>query len=128
MSLEDGTAIVQSKSANPTPLGLSSFALTLFVLSIHNVGYTEMPTIIIGLTLFYGGLIQLLAGMWEFRANNMFAATAFSSYGGFWLSLIVLLPGASFTNDKDFDYGLGIYLAGWTLFTLLLLLATFRSN
>jgi uncharacterized protein len=73
-------------AADPAPLGLAAFALTTFVLSGHNA--TFIPDLIwVGLALFYGGLTQLLAGMWEFRNRNVFGATAFSTYGGFWMSL-----------------------------------------
>jgi uncharacterized protein len=73
-------------AADPAPLGLAAFALTTFVLSGHNA--TFIPDLIwVGLALFYGGLVQLLAGMWEFRNRNVFGATAFSTYGGFWMSL-----------------------------------------
>jgi succinate-acetate transporter protein len=73
-------------AADPAPLGLAAFALTTFVLSGHNASF--IPDLIwIGLALFYGGLTQLLAGMWEFRNRNVFGATAFSTYGGFWMSL-----------------------------------------
>ena len=84
--------------ADPAPLGLAGFALTTFMLSGHNA--TFIPDIIwVGLALFYGGLVQLLAGMWEFRNRNVFGATAFSTYGGFWLSLgiVVLLASVSKT-------------------------------
>src|SRR5436305_2881215 len=82
--------------ADPAPLGLGAFALTTFVLSGHNA--TFIPDLIwVGLALFYGGLTQLLAGMWEFRNRNVFGATAFSTYGGFWMSLgiFVVLAEAS---------------------------------
>jgi uncharacterized protein len=72
--------------ADPAPLGLAAFSLTTFVLSGHNA--TFIPDLIwVGLALFYGGLIQFSAGMWEFRNRNVFGATAFSTYGGFWMSL-----------------------------------------
>jgi hypothetical protein len=75
-----------SPVADPAPLGLAAFALTTFLLSGH--GATFIPDgIWIGAALFYGGLAQLLAGMWEFRNRNVFGATAFSTYGGFWLAL-----------------------------------------
>jgi succinate-acetate transporter protein len=83
-------------AADPAPLGLGAFALTTFVLSGHNA--TFIPDLIwVGLALFYGGLTQLLAGMWEFRNRNVFGATAFSTYGGFWMSLgiFVVLAEAS---------------------------------
>src|SRR5438445_8920118 len=72
--------------ADPAPLGLGAFALTTFILSGHNASF--IPDLIwVGPALFYGGLTQLLAGMWEFRNRNVFGATAFSTYGGFWMSL-----------------------------------------
>jgi uncharacterized protein len=80
------TLVETVPAADPAPLGLAAFALTTFVLSGHNA--TFIPDLIwIGLALFYGGLTQLLAGMWEFRNRNVFGATAFSTYGGFWMSL-----------------------------------------
>ena len=84
--------------ADPAPLGLGAFALTTFILSGHNA--TFIPDLIwVGPALFYGGVTQLLAGMWEFRNRNVFGATAFSTYGGFWLSLgiVVLLASVSKT-------------------------------
>ena len=80
------TLVEAVPAADPAPLGLGAFALTTFVLSGHNA--TFIPDLIwVGLALFYGGLCQILAGMWEFRNRNVFGATAFSTYGGFWLSL-----------------------------------------
>ncbi len=80
------TLVEAVPAADPAPLGLAAFALTTFMLSGHNA--TFIPDLIwVGLALFYGGLVQLLAGMWEFRNRNVFGATAFSTYGGFWMSL-----------------------------------------
>src|SRR5919199_5489727 len=74
--------------ANPAPLGLAGFALTTFVLSLFNAGVLDEAgePVVLGLALAYGGGAQLLAGMWEFRTGNTFGATAFTSYGAFWLS------------------------------------------
>jgi uncharacterized protein len=78
--------VESTPAADPAPLGLGAFALTTFMLSGHNASF--MPDLIwVGLALFYGGLTQLLAGMWEFRNRNVFGATAFSTYGGFWMGL-----------------------------------------
>src|SRR3954447_7883818 len=103
-------ALYATAVADPAPLGLAGFALTTFLLSGHNASWIP-DAIWIGPALFYGGLCQLLAGMWEFRNRNVFGATAFSTYGGFWLglgSVVVLadvsknfaasLTGASLTN------------------------------
>src|ERR1700750_906688 len=80
------TLIEAVPAADPAPLGLAAFALTTFMLSGHNA--TFIPDILwVGLALFYGGLVQLLAGMWEFRNRNVFGSTAFSTYGAFWMSL-----------------------------------------
>src|SRR3954449_9081095 len=80
------TLVETVPAADPAPLGLAAFALTTLILSGHNA--TFIPDLIwVGLALFYGGLTQLRAGMWEFRNQNVFGATAFSTYGGFWMSL-----------------------------------------
>src|SRR4051794_9092758 len=106
--------------ADPAPLGLAAFALTTFVLSFFNariVGDAGEP-IVLGLALAYGGLAQLLAGMWEFRNNNTFGATAFTSYGAFWLSLWAF---DQFFADKvpasAAGDAVGLYLVAWGIFT-----------
>src|SRR4051812_567113 len=73
--------------ADPAPLGLAAFALTTFLLSAKNAGWTDGTDAWLGYAFAYGGLVQLLAGMWEFRNRNVFGATAFSTYGGFWMSI-----------------------------------------
>jgi uncharacterized protein len=119
-------------TANPAPLGLSAFALTTFVLSAANAGWVSAPNIVLGLALFYGGLVQLVAGVQEFRAGNTFGATAFCSYGGFWLSIGVIFTPAFgvLTAYKGAALGtaVGVYLLGWTIFTGLMFLGTLRAN
>jgi uncharacterized protein len=80
-------AATTSAIADPGPLGLAAFALTTFLLSAKNAGWTDGTNAWLGYAFAYGGLCQLLAGMWEFRKNNVFGATAFSTYGGFWIGL-----------------------------------------
>ncbi len=77
--------------ADPAPLGLGAFALTTFLLSAFNAGWMTHSSGLawLGYALAYGGLCQLLAGMWEFRNRNVFGATAFSTYGGFWIGLFI---------------------------------------
>jgi len=130
----------ERKFANPAPLGLSAFALTTFVLSLVNVNARGVaaPNIVVALAYGYGGLVQLLAGMWEMAVGNTFGATALSSYGGFWLSLaIVLTPGgfdivSAYSGDgKDpnaFNSAFGFFLMGWFIFTTILLICTLRST
>jgi hypothetical protein len=105
-------------------LGLSAFALTTFVLSAANANLFTGSEIVIGLALFYGGLVQLLAGMWEFKMGNTFGATAFSSYGGFWLAVAASLQLKLIPNDTAF----GFFLLGWTIFTAIMLIGALRSN
>ncbi|TGO33235.1 hypothetical protein BHYA_0258g00020 [Botrytis hyacinthi] len=122
--------------ANPAPLGLAAFALTTFVLSLINWHTRDVsePNIVVALAFGYGGLVQLLAGMWEMAAGNTFGATALSSYGGFWISLaIVLTPGgfgiqASYENPVHFYYAFGFFLMGWFIFTFILWILTLRST
>ena len=127
--------------ANPGPLGLSAFALTTFVLSSSNAGFLFSKSgagtlIVLGLAIFYGGLVQLVAGVQEFRAGNTFGATAFCSYGGFWMSLgFVLLPFFAGGTKNLVDLlgseaatAVGVFLLGWTIFTLLMFLGSLRSN
>lgn len=122
------------KIANPGPLGLCGFALTTFVLSCVNAGLFKgnETGVVIGLAVFYGGIAQFAAGMWEFRSGNTFGATAFTSYGAFWLSFAALLIpgfGVGLGGEKGpTDTGVGLYLLGWTIFTGIMLLGTFRVN
>ena len=123
--------------ANPAPLGLCAFALTTFVLSSINAGWfpNVVPNIVVGLAFFYGGLGQVLAGMWEFRTGNTFGGTAFTSYGGFWMAFgAILLPGfgiaSAFSSTKgaNLDVAIGLFLLGWAIFTGLMFLGTLRTN
>jgi succinate-acetate transporter protein len=121
--------------ANPGPLGLSAFALTTFVLSSINAGWFNAgaTTVVVGLALFYGGAAQFCAGMWEFKAGNTFGATAFTSYGAFWLSFaVIFIPGfgiaSSLTAAGAIHQGVGLYLLAWTIITALLLVGSLKTN
>jgi succinate-acetate transporter protein len=119
--------------ADPAPLGLAAFALTTFLLSGHNASF--IPDVIwLGAALFYGGLAQLLAGMWEFRNRNVFGATAFSTYGGFWLALgtFVVLAGTTKLgaglHGTDVPNALAWFVMGFAFFNLYMLLWSARIN
>jgi uncharacterized protein len=100
---ERPTLIESVPAADPAPLGLAGFALTTFLLSGHNA--TFIPDLIwIGPAFFYGGLAQFCAGMWEFRNRNVFGATAFSTYGGFWMAFGIFVTLA--VTVKSFTAGL----------------------
>jgi len=117
--------------ADPAPLGLAAFALTTFVLSFFNAGLVSSTgePIVLGLALAYGGLAQLLAGMWEFRNNNTFGATAFTSYGAFWLSFWALNQFfASKIPGNELGSAVGLYLIAWGIFTSYMFIASFRTT
>jgi succinate-acetate transporter protein len=117
--------------ANPGPLGLAAFALTTFVLSMFNAGLvsTAGEPVVFGLALAYGGVAQVLSGMWEFRTGNTFGATAFTSYGAFWLSFWAFVQ---FFEDKvpkaDAGHAVGLYLIAWGIFTTYMFVASLRTT
>jgi uncharacterized protein len=117
--------------ANPAPLGLAAFALTTFVLSMVNSGLVsdKAEPVVFGLALAYGGIAQLLAGMWEFKTGNTFGATAFSSYGAFWISFWALVM--FFVKDipaADAGHAVGLYLWAWGIFTTYMFIASLRTT
>lgn len=117
--------------ADPGPLGLAGFAGTTFVLSVVNTGMLgdQLQGVVLGLALFYGGLAQLLAGMWEFTKGNTFGAVAFSSYGAFWMSfwyLINHLPTGVAANDLD--HAVAVYLLMWAIFTSYMFIGSLRTT
>jgi uncharacterized protein len=117
--------------ADPAPLGLSAFALTTFLLSLVNAGLIPAGAepVVFGLALAYGGLGQLLAGMWEFRKGNTFGATAFSSYGAFWLSFWALVTFyVPKIPEADAGTAVGWFLVAWGIFTTIMLLASLRTT
>jgi succinate-acetate transporter protein len=118
--------------ADPGPLGLAAFALTTFMLSVFNAGLISdlrLEAVVLPVALFYGGLVQLLAGMWEFKKGNTFAALAFSSYGAFWLSFAALVKFVAPTLPKDVAYqGIGLFLLAWTIFTVAMTVTSIKTN
>lgn len=114
--------------ADPAPLGLAAFGLTTLVLSTINAGWIAAAAIpvVLGLAIPYGGGAQVLAGMWAFRRGNTFAATAFTSFGAFWISYFLLvqyfLP--QIKDAKALSAILGTYLIAWAIFTAYMFLAS----
>jgi len=125
-----------SRIGNPGALGLFSFASTTFILSLYNVNTRgiKTPNVVVGMAIFTGGLVQLLAGMWEFPRGNVFGATAFSSYGAFWMSYAtILIPSSGIIaayegNESELSSALGIYLITWFMFTFFMFIASLRKN
>lgn len=135
--MEAGTAatgrveFVPSPIADPGPLGLAAFALTTFVLSMFNadlIGKGGEP-IVFGLALAYGGLAQILAGMWEFRAGNTFGAVAFTSYGAFWLSFWAFVQFfEKSVPAADAGHAVGLFLIAWGIFTTYMFIPSLRTT
>src|SRR5947209_20630311 len=114
--------------ADPGPLGLGAFALTTFVLSMFNaklVGSGGEP-VVLGLALAYGGLAQLLAGMWEFKTGNTFGAVGFSAFGAFWISFFFVLQEVSAKAIGPND--VAVYLYAWAIFTSYMFIAALRTT
>lgn len=124
------TTEVRDTTGNPAPLGLLAFGMTTVLLNLHNAGYFELGSMILGMGIFYGGIAQVIAGILEWKKNNTFGATAFTSYGMFWLSLVALLvlpkqiAGVAETSGP----ALVAYLVIWGIFTGGLFIGTLRLN
>jgi uncharacterized protein len=116
--------------ANPAPLGLAAFAMTTFVLSMFNSNLVnEKGTpVVLGLALVYGGVVQLLAGMWEFRTGNTFGAVAFCSFGAFWISFWALEVFYAKSIGGNVGHAVGVYLWAWAIFTAYMTVAALRVS
>ena len=131
--LDTSAQTVDKAIADPGPLGLAAFALTTFVLSVFNaniISNVKLEAVVLPIALFYGGIAQMLAGMWEFKKGNTFGATAFTSFGAFWLSYAAyakfVLPGIE--NQPDAYKATGLFLLAWTIFAALLFTASVRIS
>lgn len=114
----------EEKISNPAPLGLAGFGLTTVILSLVNAHVlldTSMG-VVLALAVAYGGIAQFAAGMWEFRTGNTFAATAFTSFGAFWLSFFLI------EMSEVAASGVAVYLLMWGLFTFYMWIGTFYLN
>ena len=122
--------------ADPGPLGLAAFAGTTFMLSMINSGLVGRGSLVgggllamvAGLALAYGGLVQLIAGIWEFRTGNTFGAVAFCSYGAFWISFFFIVQSLSKNVPTEVFSGLGLYLWMWGIFTAYMFVASLRTT
>jgi succinate-acetate transporter protein len=116
--------------ADPAPLGLAAFALTTFLLSAKNAHWTDGTDAWLGYAFAYGGFVQLLAGMWEFRNRNVFGSTAFSTYGGFWigLGLYVLLVAPGAKDPSQISNDLAWILLAFAIFNTYMLLWSSQVN
>lgn len=115
------------KFANPAPLGLLSFGMTTILLNLHHVGFIPMTIVIIAMGFAIGGLAQIIAGIFELKQGNTFGGVAFTAYGLFWWSLVIILAMSpdGFTADLK---SMGVYLLLWGLFTLFMFIGTLKHN
>ncbi len=115
------------KEANPAPLGLLGFGMTTILLNLHNSGIISLSVVIIAMGFALGGLAQIIAGIMEFKNNNTFGATAFTAYGCFWWSLIIIWcnPWSQYPSDSK---SLACYLLLWGVFTLFMFISTLKQS
>jgi len=127
--LADNERLIKDITANPAPLGLLGFGMTTVLLNIHNAGIYPLGSMILAMGIFYGGLAQVIAGIQEWKKGNTFGATAFTSYGLFWLSLVALLlmPKLGWW-DKNESTATAAYFFMWGLFTLIMFIGTLKLN
>lgn len=123
------TIVIKDSTANPAPLGLMGFGMTTILLNLHNAGMYEINSMIMAMGLCYGGMAQILAGIFEWKKNNTFGATAFTSYGLFWISLVFIwiLPKMGVANATATN-ALVAYLVAWGVFTLVMFIGTLKLN
>jgi uncharacterized protein len=122
--------------ADPGPLGLAAFAGTTFMLSLINAGLVGTKAIpgggllpmVAALAIAYGGIAQLVAGIWEFRTGNTFGAVAFCSYGAFWISFYFVVHSVAANAPTEVFAGLGLYLWMWGIFTTYMFFASLRTT
>ena len=124
--------MVDDKLANPAPLGLMGFGMTTVLLNLSNAGLIDASSmgVVFSMGIFYGGLAQIFAGMWEIKRNNTFGVTAFCSYGLFWISLVAIkiFPVIGLVDVPPSATVMGAYLAMWGIFTALMTISTFKAN
>lgn len=118
---------IQDTTANPAPLGLLGFGMTTILLNLHNAGLFELSSMILAMGIFYGGIAQIIAGIFEVKKKNTFGATAFISYGSFWLTLVGLLvmPKLGWTDPAS-NGAMIAYLLMWGLFTGCMFIGTLK--
>jgi succinate-acetate transporter protein len=128
----EGVKCMSEKLANPAPLGLLGFGMTTVLLNLHNAGFFPLDTMILAMGLAYGGLAQVIVGIMEYKKGNTFGTVAFTSYGLFWWSLVLLLvlPKTTFFTGltAPTETAMAAYFFMWGLFTLSMFFGTLKKN
>src|SRR5271157_643640 len=117
---------IKDVTGNPAPLGLLGFGMTTVLLNIANAGFYSLNTMVLGMGLAYGGIAQVIAGIQEWKKGNTFGATAFTSYGLFWLSLVAIFMISGY--NKPDNTATASYFFMWGLFTLVMFIGTLKLN
>src|SRR5664279_462394 len=127
--MQTGPTEIKDTTANPAPLGLMGFGMTTVLLNLHNSGLITLSSMILAMGLCYGGIGQVIAGVMEWKKKNTFGTLAFTSYGLFWISLVVLLvlPKMGWAAAPD-KASMGAYLLLWGFFTFFMFFGTLRAN
>jgi len=125
--------MIMGNKANPAPLGLFGFGMTTVLLNLHNAGFYPLGGMILAMGIVYGGLAQVIAGVMEYKKGNSFGTLAFSSYGLFWWSLVILLLIPNFTLLSPAvaapdDKAMAAYFFMWGMFTFLMFFGTLKTN
>ena len=120
---------MDDKLANPAPLGLMGFGMTTVLLNIHNAGFFPLSAMILAMGIFYGGIAQIIAGIFEFKQGNTFGMLAFLSYGHFWLTLValIIMPKMGWAEGTPPAF-MAWYLFLWGIFTLFMFVGTLKAN
>jgi len=129
-TIDSQTIIIKDTTSNPAPLGLLGFGMTTVLLNIHNAGFYPIDSMILGMGIFYGGTAQVIAGIMEWKKNNTFGTTAFTSYGMFWLTLVALicLPKMISGIVGPTPTAFGCYLVIWGVFTGVMYIGTLKLS
>jgi succinate-acetate transporter protein len=115
--------------ANPAPLGLMAFGMTTVLLNLANANIIALSSIVLAMGVFYGGIAQIIAGVMEYRKNNTFGATAFCSYGSFWLTFVGLIVFPKWMGiAAPSENAIAWYLFAWGIFTALMFVGSLRIN
>jgi len=129
MAEQQHEVLASVKTANPAPLGLMAFGITTVLLNLSNAGLFGMNSMILAMGVFYGGLAQVIVAVMEYKKNNVFGATAFASYGLFWLSFVAIFAFPKWIGvDATTTTALGWYVLAWGVFTGLMFVATLKIN
>ena len=120
------------KQANPAALGLVGFGLTTVMLSLINAGVLPKggEPVVLPLAFAFGGLIQIIAGLLEFKCGNTFGMVAFLAYGAFWwwFAFLILLGSHGVLDLSQAGSTIAVTLIGWGVFTLYMWVGTFKLN